>query len=468
MKRLFYNALIVNEGRCYRGYILIEDRIIAKVSEGNPESNLLESFSPDEKIDLAGKILMPGVIDDQVHFRDPGLTHKGDIETESRCGVAGGVTSYMEMPNTKPPTITETALRDKFNRASEVSYSNYSFFPGATNDNLDFLKKLDSTEVPGIKVFLGSSTGNMLVDNEKILDAIFSLPMIIAIHSEDEEIINKNKSKYSELYPDGIPVNCHPLIRSDEACFVSTQKAVERAKRLNTRLHILHLSTAKELSLLSNGDLSKKRITSEVCVHHLWFSDKDYDRLGTRIKWNPAVKSINDRDSLLKSLNKGLIDIVATDHAPHLLEEKEGDALTAASGGPLLQHSLLAMLELAKRGLISYDKVIETMCHKPAELYGIENRGYLREGYFADIVIVDNKHCFKVTDTNILSKCGWSPFENEKFQHSIWQTYVNGTLVYDNRNASDETATGKFSTERPGMKLKFNHRDNTVEDNIEK
>lgn len=446
---ILYNALIINEGRRFIGYVCIENEFITRVEKGHPDRNLLSAFSNEKSFNLEGKLLLPGIIDDQVHFRDPGLTHKGDIESESRCAVAGGVTSFMDMPNTKPPTTSPDAWEYKMKRAADVSYANYAFFPGATNDNLDFLQNLDFSRVPGIKVFLGSSTGNMLVDSEDILDEIFSLPCLIAVHSEDEEIIKRNKEFFLGKYPESVPLKLHPLIRSEEACYVSTKKAVERACRLGTRLHILHISTAKELSLINNNNIS-----AEVCVHHLWFSDADYKRLGTLIKWNPAIKTSIDRDALRNAVNSGTVNIVATDHAPHLLSEKQGDAITAASGGPLLQHSLQAMLEMARQGIFSYEKIVETMSHNPALLYNIDRRGFIRSGYYADLTVVDQNSLFRVTDDNILSKCGWSPFKGQTFSYKISHTFVNGRLTYLNEN-TDEVSIGKFLTKPAGHALLF-------------
>lgn len=446
-KRVIYNAEIVNEGNRYHGYVVINNEVIEKVAAGEPSAAELEEC--EAKVDADGGFLMPGVIDDQVHFRDPGLTHKGDIETESAAAVAGGVTSYMDMPNTKPPTISLQALEDKNKRASEVSLANYGFFIGATNDNINTLLATDYTFTPGVKVFLGASTGNMLVNDKDELKAIFSeVPAIVAIHSEDEMLIRRNREFYVKNYGENLPIKYHPLIRSTEVCYKSTAKAVEMAHKYNTRLHVLHVSTARELSLFENRPLKEKRITSEVCVHHLWFCDEDYARLGNLIKWNPSVKTIDDRDALRAGLNQGYLDIVATDHAPHLLSEKQGSCLVAASGGPLVQFSLQVMLELVGQKIFTIEKVVDKMCHAPAELYGIVNRGYLREGYFADIVIVDKNMPFTVRTENILSKCGWSPFEGYTFHNSIRQTYVNGNLVYDQ---------GVVIRESRGKRLRYNH-----------
>lgn len=429
---LLYNATIINESESFHGYVEVKDDIIANVAKGDPSAELLNHYPLADKIDLEGKWLIPGAIDDQVHFRDPGLTHKGDISTESKAAIAGGVTSFMDMPNTKPQTTTLEAWKAKMQHAKDVSLANYSFFFGATNDNFDEINSLDSTTIPGIKVFLGASTGNMLVDNEESLDKIFSLPYLIAIHSEDESIIRKNAEAYRAKYGEDVPVECHPLIRSREACFVSTKRAIERALRLGTRLHILHLSTKEEILLLGNTNNSK--ITGEVCVHHLWFTDDQYKTLGTRIKCNPAVKSEEDRAELRKALNDGRIAVIATDHAPHLLSEKEGGALKAASGMPLVQFSLLAMLELAAKGITSIENVIKLMCHNPATLYNIYNRGFIRKGYYADLVVVDPTKPTNVTPEIIKSRCGWSPFEGHIFPYSIDTTIVNGKIRYHQGN----------------------------------
>ena len=441
MNTIFYNAHIVNEGKSFIGYLGICEHMIIAVGEGYP-GNIIDKF--EKSIDLKGALLMPGVIDDQVHFREPGLTHKANIQSESRAAVSGGVTSFMDMPNTKPQTITYKDLEAKNERAAEVSLANYGFFIGATNENYDELQKVDFALTPGIKVFLGASTGNMLVNDEDVLDEIFSLKPLIAIHSEDEQIIRTNSEYYRSLFEE-VPISCHPLIRSEEACYKSTKNAVERAMRLGTRLHVLHVSTARELDLFSDIALSNKRITSEVCVHHLWFSDIDYGRLGAKIKWNPAIKTAFDREKLREGVNSGLIDIVATDHAPHLWSEKEGDCLHAASGGPMIQHSLVCMLQMVEQGIFSIEKVVEVMCHRPAELFRIEKRGYLREGYYADFVVVD-KESWTIKKDNILSKCGWSPLEGASMDYKVRQTYVNGNLVYDN---------GVINETYKGMRMRY-------------
>lgn len=426
---LLYNAQIINEGRRFCGYVAVDGERISEVAEGMPPQALLNEA--ESAVDLKGKWLLPGAIDDQVHFREPGLTHKADIASESRAAVAGGVTSFMDMPNCKPQTVSIEAWEDKMRRGAQASAANYAFWIGATNDNIEELRRADMSRIPGVKVFLGASTGNMLVNSEEALDAIFSLPAIIAIHSEDEKIIADNKKKYAALYPEGVPVSCHPLIRSREACSVSTERAIERARRLGTRLHILHISTADEARMLESVSLDSKTITAEVCVHHLWFTDADYARLGNRIKWNPAVKTVADRDELRRAVEDGRIDIIATDHAPHLPEEKEGDALTAASGGPLVQHSLPMMLSLARRGIFTPEKVVEYMAHRPARLFGVKERGFIRPGYFADLVVVNPDKEYQVTKENILTKCGWSPLEGETLDVAVETTYVNGHKAYD-------------------------------------
>lgn len=428
---LIHNTTIINEGKSIYGSILIEGKIIKKIytSEQIPEQILNRAII----INAEGLWLLPGVIDDQVHFRDPGLAHKGDIETESRSAIAGGVTSYMEMPNTKPQTTTIEALDAKFESASNRSYANYSFYMGATNDNLDELKKLNKKEVCGVKIFMGSSTGNMLVDKKKALDAIFAeIDMQIATHCEEEEIIQKNISYYKNLLGDNIPLKYHPLIRSEEACYQSSAKAIELADKYGARLHILHLSTAREINLFDIKPLIEKKITGEACVHHLWFSDEDYEKYGTRIKWNPAVKTKNDREAVLQGLLNGRLDVIATDHAPHLLEEKVGGCLQAASGGPLVQHSLQMMLEFAKQGKITKEEVVNKMCHAPATLFRVEKRGYIREGYFADLVLVSPNKEYTITQDNILYKCKWSPLENEILSTSIEKTFLNGQIAFEN------------------------------------
>jgi dihydroorotase len=433
--KLIYNATIVNEGKSSKGSVLVEGKFIKEIYYDTIPENIL---SQAEVIDATGLMLLPGVIDDQVHFREPGLTHKGDIYSESRAAIAGGVTSYMEMPNTKPQTTTIEALYDKFEIASQKSYSNYSFYLGATNDNLEELKKVNKKEVCGIKIFMGSSTGNMLVDNKKTLSAIFAeIDMLKTVHCEDEEIIRKNIEIYKAKFGDYIPIKYHPLIRSEEACYKSSANAVELADKYGARLHILHLSTAKEVSLFDIKPLEEKKITGEVCVHHLWFSDKDYEKYGSRIKWNPAIKTEQDRDALLNGLLSGKLDVIATDHAPHLLSEKEGGCLQAASGGPLVQHSLQVMLEMARQGKISYEQVVNKMCHAPATLYKVDKRGFIRSGYFADLVLVDINKDYKVASENILYKCGWSPFDGKVFSSIIEKTFLNGQVAFEKGELKD-------------------------------
>lgn len=435
-KVLIANAELINEGRRFKGAVLIVGDRIEAVYEGEAPA---EAYEGAEVTDATGKWLLPGVIDDQVHFRDPGLTHKGDMQTESRAAVAGGVTTFMDMPNTKPQTTALADLQWKFDRGAEVSAANYSFFFGGTNDNLDEIRKLDRSRVPGLKLFLGSSTGNMLVDRKEALERIFGeAGMLIAIHAEEEEVIKRNIAHYTAQYGEDLDISFHSRIRDEEACYTSSAKAVELATRLNSRLHILHLSTAKELSLLDNSKpLSEKSITGEVCVHHLWFHDGDYALFGNRIKWNPSIKTLADRAALREAVINNTIDIVATDHAPHFLSEKEGSCLKAASGGPLVQHSLIAMLELAMEGRFTYEKVVEKMAHMPAELFRIEGRGYIRPGYYADLVLVDPSQSWTVAKENILYKCGWSPFEGYTFHHAIWKTFVNGQLAYSDGRVNE-------------------------------
>jgi dihydroorotase len=445
--QLIHNATIINDGEKFHGYITVVNDIIDSVNHGDPLAEEFQNFT--EVYDAHGYYLLPGVIDDQVHFRDPGLTHKADIFTESRAAVAGGVTSFMDMPNTVPQTVTCDAVKAKQERAAQVSLANYSFFIGATNDNLDELLKADYSEIPGVKLFLGASTGNMLVDNETALDNIFEkVKSIIAIHSEDEAIIAANRQKVREQYGDDAPIALHPEIRSREACVESTRRAIERAKKFGTRLHILHISTADEAKMLEYKPLNEKQITAEVCVHHLWFCDEDYERLGSRIKWNPAVKTGMDRYELCKALNDGRIDVVATDHAPHLLSEKMGGALKAASGGPLVQFSLPLMLEIADYGIFKHELVIEKMCHAPAKLFRIDRRGYLRSGYFADFSVVKPADEYTVTDDMVLSRCAWSPLTGTKLHNRVITTWVNGKKVYDNGQVADLPSAG--------MNLKFN------------
>lgn len=443
MKTLLKGAKIFNEGISFIADILINNQRIEKI-----ESNI--SATPDTQVvNLDGKWILPGCIDDQVHFREPGLTHKANIATESKAAVAGGITTFMEMPNTVPNTLTQELLEDKYTIAQHTSAANYSFFMGASNDNLDEVLKTNEKNVCGVKIFMGSSTGNMLVDNETTLTNLFSqVPLLIATHCEDEATVRANGSLYKEKYGEEIPIEAHPLIRSEEACYLSSSMAVKLAKKYNTRLHILHISTAKEVALFDNTlPLEKKRITAEACVHHLWFSDEDYAKKGNFIKWNPAVKTTNDRDGIWKGLLDNHIDIVATDHAPHTLEEKSKSYNQAPSGGPLVQHALLAMLEKAKEGIISVERVVEKMAHAPATCFQLAERGFIREGYFADLVVVDPSETITVDKSNVLYKCGWSPFEGVTFSHKIAGTYVNGTLVYDGK---------EIVSDQKGMRVLFN------------
>ncbi len=431
MKTLIKNAVIINEGLKYTGSVLVEDERISKIYPHKLPADF--DFNEINVIDASGKYLIPGAIDDQVHFREPGLLHKGEIATESRAAAAGGVTTYMEMPNTNPQSVTQAELQKKYDRAAEVSAVNYSFYMGATNDNLDEVLKTDPSKVCGIKIFMGSSTGNMLVDDENTLSEIFrNAHTLVATHCEDEKTIQQNlenaRAKYGEL----VPMTEHGRIRSDEACYLSSAKAVELASKFNTRLHVLHLSTAKEMSLFQPGPVKNKNITAEVCVHHLWFDDRDYEKLGTHIKWNPAIKTAKDKEALWDALLTDKIDVIATDHAPHTIQEKNNTYFKAPSGGPLVQHSLVAMLEMSRKGFITIEKVVQKMCHAPADLFRIEKRGYIREGYFADLVIIDPKKSWVVSPENILYKCGWSPFEGVEFSHKVNTVFVNGKIVFDN------------------------------------
>jgi dihydroorotase len=450
-----YNARLINEGEIFQGSLIIRDGLIHKVIRSGDAANKVEETKGMPSLDAGGKFLIPGVIDDQVHFREPGLTHKGDIYSESRAAVAGGVTSYMDMPNTVPQTLTQEFLDQKYRLGSEKSLANYSFYMGASNDNLDEILKTDPLNVCGLKLFMGASTGNMLVDNPETLDRIFSkVKFLVAVHCEDETTIRGNLDHFRELYHDDVPLFAHPLIRSEEACYRSTSLAVQLAKKYDTRLHVLHLSTAHEMSLFSNDlPLAEKKITAEVCVHHLWFSDNDYRTLGNRIKWNPAIKSAHDRESLWKALLEDKIDIVATDHAPHTLEEKANNYLKAPSGGPLVQHSLPVMLDFYHQGRISLEKVVEKMCHAPAVCFQVDRRGFIREGYWADLVLIDPDQPWEVSPSNILYKCGWSPFEEHTFNSKITHTFVNGNLVYE---ANPQLLENHFDESVRGMRLKFN------------
>lgn len=442
---LIKNAKIVNEGRIFEGDILIEGEFIKEVADS------ISAKSADViLIDAEGSYVFPGVIDDQVHFREPGLTHKATIETESRAAVAGGITSFIEMPNTIPQTTTIEKLEEKFEIAANSSYANYSFMFGGTNTNLDEILKVDVKNVAGLKLFLGSSTGDMLVDNTEVLENIFkSTDLLISVHCEDEATIKRNLEEYLEKYGNDIPIECHPKIRSEEACYLSSSKAIELAKKTGARLHIFHVSTAKETKLFSNKiPLKDKKITAEVCIHHLWFSDEDYAKKGTLIKWNPAVKTAKDRDELWKALLDDRIDVIATDHAPHTLEEKQNVYTDAPSGGPLVQHALVAMIEAYHKEKISLEKIAEKMCHNPAILFQVEKRGYIRPGYYADLVIVDLNSPWTVKKENILYKCGWSPFENVSFKSRITHTFVNGALVYKNFKFLDVKAGKRLTFDR--------------------
>jgi dihydroorotase len=432
---LIHHATIINEGNSFIGSVLVENDKIKSVFKDEVPERIRNQA---RIIEADGLWLIPGVIDDQVHFREPGLTHKGDIASESRAAIAGGVTSFMEMPNTKPQTTTIEALEQKFELGAQKSFANYSFYMGATNDNLSELKKVNPKNVCGIKVFMGSSTGNMLVDDKKSLSAIFAeTGMLIATHCEKEEVIRENLAHYKQALGEDIPVKYHPLIRNAEACYRSSAQAAELADKYGSRLHILHLSTEKEVGLFENKPLANKKITGEVCVHHLWFSDEDYEQYGNRIKWNPAIKTAQDKAALLAGLLSGKLDVIATDHAPHLMSEKQGNIFQAASGGPLVQHSLQVMLEMAKQGKMTVERVIEKMCHAPAELFGIEKRGFIRKGYFADLVLVNPNKPYTVSSENILYKCGWSPFEGNTFSTSIEKTILNGSVAFENGVVND-------------------------------
>ncbi len=443
-KILIKNATIVNEGRSYKGNLMIKGELIAAIGEIDDTD-----ITPDTKIiDASGLLLIPGIIDDHVHFREPGLTHKGDIHTESIAAAAGGITSFMDMPNTLPRTISTDILEEKYRLGSESSVINYSFYIGATNTNLDEVMKTDPEEVCGIKLFMGSSTGNMLIADEKALDELFKKATIpVAAHCEDEQTIRKNTETYREKYGEEVPFGFHPAIRSREACFISSSHAVNLAKKYNTRLHILHLSTADELKLFrSDIPLTQKRITGEVCVHHLWFDESAYEDLGALVKWNPAIKTKYDRDALTDAVNKSLVDIIATDHAPHTLSEKKNSYFRSPSGGPLVQHSLVAMMELWHRKVLSLEKIVEMMCHNPAILFNIRKRGFIREGYKADLCLVDSSNPWTVSNENILYKCKWSPFEGMSFKSKIIRTIVNGTIVFDD---------GVINEDYRGQRLKF-------------
>ena len=438
---LISNALLINEGKIFLADVFIQNGLIAQIGQSL-------DVQADESIDAEGKYLMPGIIDDQVHFREPGLTHKGELHTESKAAVAGGITSFMEMPNTKPQTLTQDLLEQKYQRAKEVSLANYSFFMGASNDNLEEVLKTDPKNVGAIKIFMGSSTGNMLVDDKSVLENIFEKSkMLIAVHCEDEATIQQNSAHYKSIYGEDVPIEMHPKIRSDVACYKSSSMAIELAKKHNTRLHVFHLSTAKEMELFRNDiPLEEKRITAEVCIHHLWFDDSQYADKGTHIKWNPAVKSKADKEAVFEALLDDRIDIIATDHAPHTLEEKNNTYFNAPSGGPLVQHALVAMLEFYHQDKISLEKIVEKMCHGPAICFQIENRGFIREGYAADLVLVEIDNPWEVNKDNILYKCAWSPFEGNTFKSRVTHTWVNGHLAYQN---------GSFDESQKGHRLTF-------------
>ncbi len=441
---LIKNAQIVNEGKIFEGDVLIEGEFIVDIN-----TSISSKSANTTIVDAEGKFLIPGVIDDQVHFREPGLTHKGNIETESKAAVAGGITSFIEMPNTKPQATTQKLLEKKFEIASKTSYANYSFMFGGTNDNLEELLKINPKNVAGIKLFLGSSTGNMLVDDEEIIKKIFSsTKMLIAVHCEDEATVKANLELYLKEFGDDIPIENHPKIRSEQACYLSSSKAIDLAKKTGARLHVFHLSTAKETSLFTNKiPLEKKQITAEVCVHHLWFDDSDYKNKGSFIKWNPAIKTKADKKGLWKALLDDRIDVIATDHAPHTLKEKQQVYTKAPSGGPLVQHALLVMLKAYRQEKISIEKIVEKMSHNPAKIFKIEKRGFIKKGYYADLVLIDIASPWTVKKENILYKCGWSPFEGDTFYSKITHTFVNGNLVYEN---------GKFKDNIKGKRLLFN------------
>ncbi len=443
---LIKNINIVNEGKKFLGHIWVKKERIVRISDDPTPPDV-----PAGTIIIDGKnrLLIPGLIDDHVHFRDPGFTYKGDIYSESRAAVAGGITSFMGMPNTSPQTTTNQLLEKKFRSASRKSLANYSFYLGATNNNLEELKAINRQRACGIKVFMGASTGNMLVDDSKTLASIFSIPNIrIAVHCEDEETIKQNLAEYKKKFGENIPIEFHPKIRSEEACYKSSSFAVALAKKHNTNLHLIHVSTAKELELLENSvSHIKKQITSEVCIHHLWFDDSDYAAKGSLIKWNPAIKSAKDKDALIKGILDNKLDVIATDHAPHTLEEKDNNYLEAPSGGPMVQHSLTAMMELYHKKLIPLETIVQKMCHAPADIFQVMDRGYIREGYFADLVIIDPNDPWTVNKKNILYKCGWSPMEGATFKSRITHTFINGHLAFDN---------GIFNETKRGKALEFN------------
>ncbi|MFK7757036.1 MAG: dihydroorotase [Flavobacteriales bacterium] len=443
-KFLIKNGTLVNEGSRKYADILIENELISEIAPADS----LEADAHTQVIDATGKFVIPGMIDDQVHFREPGLTHKAEIATESAAAVAGGITTYMEMPNTVPQALTQDLLQRKYDRAAEVSLANYSFFMGASNDNLLEVLKTDPKTVCGIKVFMGSSTGNMLVDKEEVLERIFcESSMLVATHCEEESIVRRNTAIYKEKYGENVPIVAHPLIRSEEACYASSAKAVELATKCDARLHILHISTAKELELFRNDiPLLEKNITAEACIHHLWFTDAQYDTKGTFIKWNPAVKSMSDRDAIREAVTSGKIDVIATDHAPHTLQEKINSYFNAPSGGPLVQHALPVLFQMMDEGIFSMETIVHKTSHALAECFQIENRGYLREGYYADIAIINPEGKLTIDKSNILYKCGWSPFEGQTFKYAVDSTFVSGHLAWHD---------GKLNKEKSGLRLSF-------------
>lgn len=437
---LITNAKIVNEGKVFEGDVLIKGQFIEKIDK--------QISAHGRVIDANGNFLLPGVIDDQVHFREPGLTHKANIYTEAKAAVAGGVTTFMEMPNTVPPTFTQTLLEEKYQIAAQTSLANYSFYIGASNDNLEEVLKTNIKHVCGLKIFMGSSTGNLLVDDPKVLEGFFSkFPALIATHCEDEPTIRKNTEEFRQKYGEDMPVKYHPIIRSEEACYKSSSFAIELAKKHGTKLHILHISSARETALFDNTiPLEKKKITAEACIHHLWFNDADYERLGNNIKWNPAVKTAKDQQAILNALLDDHIDVIATDHAPHTIDEKKNKYFQAPSGGPLIQHSLVAMMEFVHQKKMSIEKMVQKMSHNVAILYQIEKRGFIREGYFADLVLVNANQPWSVNKSNILAKCGWSPFEGQTFQSAVTHTWISGHLAY---------SEGGFDESKKGERLSF-------------
>ena len=447
---LIKGAKIVNEGRIFEGDVFIGNGIIKEIKSSSSPFPVSDGDRGWFCIDARGKFLLPGVIDEHVHLREPGLTQKGDIYSESKAAIAGGVTSLMDMPNTNPKATTLKIVEEKFTLAAQKSFANYSFYLGATNDNISEIERADPCRICGLKVFMGASTGNMLVDDQDSLEMIFKRsPLLIAVHAEEESIIQENLRIFREKYGDNIPFEAHPLIRSEEACFHSSERAVELARKHNARLHLLHLSTAREMELLDNSiPLVQKKITGEVCVHHLWFDDRDYINKGSKIKWNPSIKNNSDKNGLLRGVLDDRIDTIATDHAPHTSGDKDQSYMTCPSGAPLIQHSLVAMLELYHRGMISLEKIVEKMCHGPAILYRIKKRGFIREGYAADLVLVDLHAPWIVNSSNILYKCGWSPMEGQTFNSSVTHTLVNGELVYE---------YGKFNEHVRGQRLEFNY-----------